>query len=346
MGGNALKQGSVRLKRADYERVQRRVMQELLEVPGVVAQYIPYYAEKESFGDLDVLWYRTEGEYPFEDDDFFSSVFQSTEVVRNGKVISFDFHDDDLGLEEVEGRGFQVDLIEVASEDFAFAYGYYSYNDLGNLLGVIAKAHGLKLGHKGLFYRYRHAGTCNTTDILLTKNWHEALDFLGVDSKQAYFGFRTLTEIFEYVNSCQNFDPKLYSLDALNSVNRVRNKKRKTYMEFLDWLSDRYPDPRLVAVSRWNPLGQAFRIFPEFEDRLTRAVQDIVFREKVKEVFNGDIVTEWTGKTGKELGQIMKRLRSWYANDILFQIDALYNREHLRVLAIAEAGDLDEGEVN
>lgn len=156
MGGNALKNTATRrLDRAAFERVSLDVVAGLeAAFPTARVVVIPAYATKADFGDLDVLM-------TAEDVEAHGGVealkglattrFGATEVVRNGPVLSFDHRDAAAPAEP----GFQVDVIVQARESFDFALNYFSFNDLGNLIGRTAHKQGASFGHDGLWYVYR-----------------------------------------------------------------------------------------------------------------------------------------------------------------------------------------------
>ena len=337
MGGNALKQGCVRISPRTYRKVLTRIMEGLCrpeypeygEVPGKYGTPRSY-GSKESFGDIDVVhtgFLCSSAEV----DSLLKSKFLATEIVRNGPCISFDFHCPNLGVEIGEGKGVQVDLIEVKDEHFEFALGYYSYNDLGSLIGVIAKAHGFKFGHDGLYYRYDHNDSNQVSLVPCTKDYGEAVEFLGFHL--GTINTSTLENIFEYVYNSDFFDVSLFQLDALNHTNRTRNSKRFVYMEFLKWLETKqYKKPSVVP----DLLKKACAEFSGFEKEFHNSVASLFLKEQVKEVYNGSIVFEWTGLEGKELGELMKATRDYYASDTLLQLDALYSPLQLKAVVISQ----------
>ena len=93
MGGNALKHTFTRrFDRVEYMQVSSEALLRLLSsVDGNVtnAHIIPAYREKESFGDLDILYTTKDGKrLP---DAEIDRLFSPTEVVKNHDVISLDF---------------------------------------------------------------------------------------------------------------------------------------------------------------------------------------------------------------------------------------------------------------
>jgi hypothetical protein len=156
MGGNALKNTATqRLSRQAFERVSLDVVAGLQEAfPTARVRVIPAYATKADFGDLDVLMTSEDvqshggGEALAQ---LAKSRFNATDLFKNGNVLSFDHRSSADSTEP----GFQVDVITQAQESFDFALSYFSFNDLGNLIGRTAHKQGASFGHDGLWYYFR-----------------------------------------------------------------------------------------------------------------------------------------------------------------------------------------------
>lgn len=322
MGGNALKQGSVRVDYATYEKVRIFILNRMGMKSGSPRNYVA----KESFGDIDIVH---TGFPRNELRKLLVKVFNATEIVTNGPCISFDFHNPKFGVEFGEGKGVQVDLIQVKPEHYEFSLGYYSFNDLGNLVGVIARSKGFKFGNEGLFYRYDH-GRCNNMNYVpVTDNFDRAIKFLGFEP---YCNFKSLEEIFSYVATSKYFDPFLFQFESLNHVNRIRNAKRPVYMKFLEWLAEKKYVMRVDEEGdlKKDLLVEALHKFPDFETRLSGVVSGLLLKESVKKVYNGSVVSEWTGLVGKDLGHLMHEVNESYGSDVLLNIDAIYNLDELK----------------
>lgn len=293
MGGNALKTNTRRYKAEEYFDLKREVIYRLYkDFPEYPRACAPSYANKESYGDLDVLH-----TIPEITDEYLVSAFNTKEIVRNGPVISFEY------------KEFQVDLIKTTAEDINYAYHYFAFNDLGNLLGRLFKQFGLKHSHKGLYYPVRD-GTHLVTEVLVTKDYVEALAFIGLEPKF----FFNLEDIFEYVVSSPVFNAKVYQYENMNHVDRVRDAKRPTYRAFLKYIEGM---PSNYVVDR--PL--VFEHFPELKDKVSKVWTQLGINKEVKKKFNGLIVAKATGLEGKELGRFMSEFKAKYTNDQILSMD-------------------------
>lgn len=310
MGGNALAIKSVRMSAADYDRTALVCVGKLraLYPQGEVAA-IPSYRTKPDHGDLDVL-IATAGYNPFDA----AQVLGAAEVVRNGPVTS-------IGIPvepdkpAVEGNVFQVDLISIDEPSFDYAYKYFSFNDLGNLVGRTAHKAGLSHKHDGLYFYVRNEDH-KFRDIILTRDYEVALRFLGYDVEAFKRGFDTLEDIFKFVAGSKFFNRDIYLLENRNAQSRVRDRKRRTYMEFLKYC-EAHPELPAYAYpenkSDWIP--RIAEHFPGFQEEYDQALAEIAERQAVKNKFNGEWVASITGLEGKALGALLTRFRASFESD-------------------------------
>lgn len=310
MGGNALSVESVRLNAANYKKLSNYCVTQLaLNFPLGRFHAIESYGSKADHGDLDLLVYA-----PRYDPFLCASSLGATEVVRNGPVTSIGISSlQEFGLEE--GDVFQVDLISIDADSFEYAANYFSFNDLGNLIGRTAHAMGVAHRHDGLYY-YMRDGDYKFREILLTKNYDQALIFLGYDHERFSQGFETLNEIFMYVSGSDFFNTGIFLLENRNAKSRIRDRKRKTYMEFLDFCEKNsdltgYEYPK--EKSEW--FSRIKEYFPHFDGEYKEAVAALQRQRILKSKFNGEMVSKLTGLQGKELGVFMKEFKNSFGSN-------------------------------
>lgn len=271
------------------------------------------YADKQDFGDVDVLidtyglgsnWIRDVLDH-----------FKPKAHAWSGRRLPQDLEalKPEGNAFSIEFRGFQVDLLPVRREEFTWTSNYYAFNDLGNLVGRIAHKMGLKFGHDGLWYcLYNPLNPTHVfAEIRVTLHgWDRALKLFGLDPARYHAGFDRLTDVFEYVSSSAYFNPDIFLLENRNHRSRTRDRKRKTYTEFLDWVAQR---PGLPSFA-WNPdksvyLPAIFETFPSFEMEYRRTMERRDIEVQVQSRFNGDQVRAITGLQGEALGEHMRDLR-------------------------------------
>jgi hypothetical protein len=232
----------------------------------------------------------------------------------------------------LEDNVFQVDLIAQDSSGYGFARNYFAFNDLGNLIGRVAHKQGLSHGHEGLRY-YVRDGSHLLGDILLTQDYDEALEFLGYDAKRYAQGFDTLEDIYQYAASTPYFNVDIFLLDNRNHASRVRDRKRKTYMGFLQWSQSQHGLARYAFSedkSVWLP--RIAEHFPSFSSKLNAFREAQAERLALREVFNGEILARLSGVQGQELGGLMSRFKDSFESHEAF-------RDY--VLSHGEAGILE-----
>lgn len=310
MGGNALKNCETRrYQRDEYLKLEVEMVLDLSETLGVPVWAIPAYKTKPDFGDMDLL-VQSEG-LPSNWIELVIDRFESKDSYKNGDVFSFEY------------KQFQIDLILTPANKMHAARSYFAYNDLGNLLGRVAHAMGLKLGHDGLSYNWR-VDTYQFKNVVLADTWADILPILGYDPEPYFKGFDTLEDIFRYVASGKFFSPDIYLLHNRNHTSRVRDAKRKTYMLFLEWCEAVCPPSLVKRVDdkkEWLPY--LFQMIPGFEQTYKEVQAEWDAEMEFRKRFNGDVVKQVTGLTGKELGEFMKWIKERNAPEL---------RKHVLVL--------------
>ena len=285
--------------------------------------FVEAYRTKESFGDMDVVidsWYSTD-----RIENFFIYKY-GMPVQRNGKILS-------VCAPALKGKRVQIDFI--FEDDVRMALDYYNWNDLGNLIGRQAHKLGFKFGHDGLSYVFRE-GTNTYATHRISNNITTILDFLKFDSHTYHQGFHTLEDIFEFVASGVYFNPDIYLLHNLNNTSRTRDRKRKTYQEFLLWCKSQkwksedildqdarpvfpYIDsPEWKETFKADQLERSFRFFG-WESDYNAIIAEHEEKKQKREWWNGDIAHEVTGLEGKDLGIFMQQMKGAYDLDKAFQ---------------------------
>lgn len=339
MGGNALKAiRTVRLPADRYHDLAARISSALSRAFGCRAEPIPAYRDKPDFGDLDMLVEKEKVLVPGSGrealEDFARKHGHARQIVSNGPVMSYDHRDDPDG-----DAGFQVDLILTPAAEFDIAKAYFSYNDLGNLMGRIAHKMGFKFGHPGLLLPIRQ-GTHQVAVLEVSQDIDACLEFMGYDPKRYHQGFRDRQEIYAFASSTAYFNPDIFLLENRNHASRTRDRKRPTYMGFLDHLRSLPPRDYFMFPedkSQWLP--RAFESFPGLEQRYLDALATARARQRLKQGFNGTLVGQWTGRSGKSLAAIMARaLEQAGGNEGMLEILEAHGEEGVKAHVLACAG--------
>jgi len=311
MGGNALADfGVQRIDTPELTSELAQIQKMLNHIcPGITFVPIAWYNTKPNHGDIDILYTMDTSIYPLD------YVFKS--VIEGYNPIAFHADDKSLCFSFVwkckSGKKVQTDLIYTPIVTYDFAKCYYSYNDLGNLLGVLFKVAGLKLGHQGLIYTLKE-DTRVIAEIVITHDWEQALSVLGYDNYHNT-QFDTLEDIFNYVSDCKYFSPHWYNLSTRNHDSRIRDKKRKTYMEFLKWIETK-TFKKSKSIDTNTILNKCFRLFPDFKLRYDNVLKEDADNKIFKQKLSGNVISKVTGLKLKELGRFNEKFRKHYADKL------------------------------
>lgn len=258
---------------------------------------VPFYSEKEDFGDLDVVVESDVGTVR----DIVIKHFNLPErkLVKlpystNSNVFSFSF------------KGFQIDMI-CTVHDYDTMLAYHSYNDVSNILGRFYHKMGLKLSEQGLSYPVRSEDHSILGEVPVSIDPHDMMSFLGLDFGKWEKGFTTLEDLFEWVAAGKYFDPFIF-LGKLSPINEKRNKKRKTFSKFIEWIKNKAPKPNHAFLGRTKE-----SYIPEIDSffgcNITKKklaiLDEFKKSQSIKEKFNGELVMRCTGLLGKELGSFL-----------------------------------------
>ena len=305
MGGRALKNTETRrYQRDEYYRLETEVLYALRGAfPGRIMDAIPAYAGKESFGDMDVL-IESDG-MTVNVRDILQATFSPNEIIKNGSCYSFDY------------KQLQIDLILTPIEIFNTSLVYFSFNDLGNLMGRIYHKMGLKYGHEGLTYAvYDDDDTDNTRliDVIDVSRNHDLIfSIAGYSYSRWLRGFKNLEEIFEFAVDTPYFNYGIFDLENRNHRSRVRDKKRPTYTSFLEWAKDkpaRYDWGDMTDhTDRKAFLPRINQFFPHFQAKYDDVIARNEERKHIRAMYNGETISELTRYREKDLGLFMSYLK-------------------------------------
>ena len=294
MGGKALKGENTitrRYERAEFDTISVELMNMLKPDFKRVAMPL-FYNNKESFGDADILL-SMEG-FNGNMRDYITDKFNPNEIFHNGNCWSFDY------------KELQVDLITVSAEDFDTNEMYLSYNDLGNYIGKIAHGFGLKYGQNCLTYDHYFKGV-KIGRVFISQDFPRVFEFLGLDYNRYLQGFDELEDIFKYISESKYFNWESLQLENNNKVNRDRDKKRKSYMSFLEYIENNCKDDNhryQYEKDKSIYFNKIIEFFPEsnLEMEIRRMEYEYCKSLYIKAKFNGGEVIRRYGLQGKELG--------------------------------------------
>lgn len=297
MGGNAF-QDTVRMQsKQEFERVFQDQLQlfSSIKLPMIVPAQIK---TKDSFGDMDIIIPTAHGVQIRQILDE-----QQLPYKVNGIVTSY-----------LTPERHQIDLIAIKPVLMDYATHYFAHGDCGNILGrMIKKNFRLKNSFNGLYYVYRQDNDSYSKEFLLSLKYKDLIDMLELDWQKFKAGFETNHELFDWVYACPYLDTDSFKLENLNHTNRVRDRKRKFYREWLEYLADKPKKPTKTP----KPLSA---YFSDFDEQYRQIDGEYATLKAFKAKFNGNVVKTLTGFEGKQLGEFMAYVTDRLSKDTILNL--------------------------
>ncbi len=312
MGGNALKK--VKTSRIDvlkYNEIKVDLKNKFENK--LKTEYIIEMPNKIDFGDVDILYLNNDlsknGII-----QLVNELFNSVEIVINGPVCSFAYEIEASNTNEK--KYFQIDLI--GCNNIEMSRFYFSYGDLGGIIGRMTQHIGLSFGSDGLYvhpqeetikkYLLKYSEKFDNNDeldnkknseiitnvqyknIKLTLNPEEICIFLDLEYSKWLDGFDTQENIFKWIQKSKYC--KKDSFRALDYTHRQRASKRPMYQNFLKFI---FNDEKEFNIEKGNSNkyinhNEQLRTIEYFGkiDELETDIKEQMKRLKRKEKFSGN----------------------------------------------------------
>ena len=300
MGGNAL--NSVITERKTTEQFNR-IASEIIPIfekgLGTEIHIVTSYHTKDTHGDMDIMVKITHELHNkgINLRTFIEDKFKPGQIFTNGSIISFDYDK------------FQIDIIPIKESIWDVSLGFFDYDPTGNLMGKSAHKFGLKYGWNGLIYPFRNFNGRLSHDILLSTDNKRIFEFLGYDYERFQEGFDDLEEIFEYIISGKYFDHSIFLMENLNHIDRKRNKKRKSYQEFLQYIENKgIKDTYEFNKDKSTYLDLIDQSFPEvgLMGKIVELARKDDENQELNQKFNGRLIMNlYPDLKGKDLGNMI-----------------------------------------
>ena len=290
MGGHALK--NTNTIRIDLNTLNK-TKKEIKNIIGdeIIIAFPFENPDKTDFGDIDILY------QPESNIDIFNFIvkkFNPKEIVANGGVISFSYKLD-------ENNFVQIDFIK--SKILNLSKFYFSYGDVGQIIGMMTKYYGLSFGDSGLFIKQFNNETF-TEKIYLSDNIQEICKYLDLD----YFkwgSFLSEIEIFEWLKSSKMCHPNIFI--SGNHEHRHKILTRPMYGRFIKWLDNNCTQDK---YNKYNKQNEAIEYFNK-KDYLIKLLDNQLVLSNRKQKFNGNKLLELkVVKDAKDLGKFIKAFKN------------------------------------
>ena len=227
MGGNCFSTNR-RINKSEFDSLLSNKIYPILNKLKLKYTIIPYYKNKKDFGDIDIII------------DSKNNSFNKCKkyIIKNNLQYNIEKNSNVINTQI---DNVQVDLCFFEKKFYNSAINFYSYNDLGNFLGIIFNRLGFKLGWKGLFIRPFNN---KNYDSIISKDYKLILSLLGYNNNdylEFVNGFIEKEDIFKFVCKNKFFNRKMFDHSESNNSNKKRNQQRKMYSDFLQWINDNNP---------------------------------------------------------------------------------------------------------
>lgn len=244
--------------------------------------------EKIDFGDVDILC-----DYKGNMKELIIQLFSPIEIFVNSNILSFAY--------EHKSKYYQIDLIQTTNfESYKF---YFSYGDLGNILGKITKQYDIHFGIQGLFI---DIFVDKPNKVVLSVDPVQICEYLGLDYSK-WSNFHTVEEIFDWIISCKLFTPIVF--DTLNTKDRRHIIDRKMFQDFLKYI-ETIDETKYKTMPIYSLKDHAIAYFHK-EDEIERIHKEYLLLQQRKEKFNSAIFIKH-GYSNKKLGEMIKNFKSQF----------------------------------
>jgi len=341
MGGNALKKvNTSRINLETYNDIKLDLNKKLGNK--LCMEFIIDVPNKMDFGDIDIL-YLIDNEINI--NNLIKEIYEPEEIVLNGDVCSFSYK----YILNDEIKYFQVDLIKC--NNLEMSRFYFSYGDLGGIIGRITQYIELKLGSTGLWVcpnsktiekylnkenlkfglekinlEYEFIINAQYDKIFLTTKPNIICEYLGLDWNKWVNCFESKEKIFEWIIESKYFN--LNSFRVMNYEHRHRATKRPMYKEFLEYI---FIDESNFSIEKSNSIKyynfnlqldsiEHFNKQNELKSIINNTYENFVRKNK----FNGKKFID-LGIKDKEIGiyikEFKKKILSEYGIEFQLWID-------------------------
>lgn len=353
MGGNAFKNiNIVRLNNVEFKLISEKIvliLKKILNSENVAI--LPYYDNKESFSDVDIMICREDIKF-FEANkkinffEYCNDIFNGNGIATNNESLTSIA----IPTNKEKTKFAQVDLMPHSFSEFNKNLIFFGYNDLNVLVNrfLSMPLFNAKYIPDGVELNiYREEGV---KDMLLgiAKTDNEALkylSFLDLDINKFKTGFNSKEEIFDFIISSKYFDTNIFyeQINMVNSSEKLR-LKRDVYSSFIDYVKnkplkngEKIKDPKIILFENFEDLKiQSKEFFNQYNNYL-----------EFKKRFNVNFINKLLNLDSKDLlgGKILKSFlkeRDLYKNiELINRINKMKD-EDLKLILIEQGKIINE----
>ena len=324
----------------DYFKIKNKVL-EILKLNNIICDTPYEVPNKKDYGDLDVICMPFNNVLEFIKTTFKPDVITPTISKEKLFNVSFNIGKDTIYNEFRGYHDFQIDFIMCYSNMDMYMF-YFSYGDLGGILGRISNAYGFKLGESGLFMSYNavtlELNYQNTPDKLyLSDNPYEICEYFGLCYEEWKKGFNLINQIYDFILQSKLFDKIIFK--TLNVDHRRRLKLRPMYMNFLKYIDVKDEEISTADETRGEVIENRQREGIDYFKKWDKVndTKNIRLKEKERsDKYNGKIFIE-RGYNGKDIGMIKKKFEDYICSEMNIEMNEFIDsNEREKIIEIVE----------
>jgi hypothetical protein len=301
MGGNALKNVYVsRININNYNLIKKDIFNKLSFNKfslSIEFDYLYDVPNKIDFGDLDIIYKANDN---INMNNLLIEKFNPHEIIVNGKVTSMSYY------LESSNEYYQIDFIKC--KNLKMSKFFYSYGDVGGIIGTITKFYGLTFGENLLCNISKETIYENINDIkiILSDDPQQICLYLDFNFNKWNNGFENKELIFDWIISSSWFHKDIF--------NKSKNS-RPFYNEFYDYILN---IKNVRDLKKENKQIEALKYFNKLE-LLDKLIENKIKENERKNKFNGSKIIKY-GYNGPDVGLEIIKFRK-YINKVKFNND-------------------------
>jgi len=296
MGGNAFAHLKINRMNMDiYNQIKNDIINKLSKY--VIIEIAPELPDKLDFGDLDLIYLLKDTKINLV--NTIKEIFNPVDIKINGRTISWVY--------ELNELYYQIDCNKCPNETMLEMYKFYfSYSDLGGIIGRIASYYNLKYGFNGLFLHLSEDIVINHNNnlknitkynnsygtVILNSNPRSICEYMDLDYDKYISGFNSNIEIYDWICNSKLFKPDIFV--RLNTEHRKRIKVRPFYQKFREYILQSTPVDNAIHSSTRSEINlqlDAIKYFNKI-DELNNIIEKICINQERKDKFNGKVLID------------------------------------------------------
>jgi len=308
MGGNAIKKVKIsRLNLETYNLIKKEICDSLSPIYELeFAHEIP---DKKDFGDIDILYKDREN---INLRKILTDKYNPIEFFNNGLVLSIAYL--------YNNEYYQVDFVKCSN--LRMSKFFFSYGDLGGVVGTITKFYGISYG-EGLWinvsketiekYLKKEITDYSSTKIFLSDDPEEICKYLNLDYERWKLGFEDKIYLFQWVINSSWFYKDIFR--NLNSLERKKTLVRPFYRDFNEYIFNEINNigkQELIPILSKNRQLETLHYFNKI-DLLNKIIEENKKKIERKKKYNGLKFMKY-GYCDKEIGTAIIEFKKYIDN--------------------------------